>query len=144
VSIAQVIEDEEHERLFERVAAVDVAKASGVVCTRAPHPSRAGARRSTVWTVQATMPAVRQLADQLVAREIQMVTLESTSDYWRIWFYVLEAAGLRVQLVNARQAKSLPGRPKTDKCCMAWRPPRRDEMLTAARRARSPYPEWSP
>ncbi len=33
---------------------------------------------------------------------------------WRIWFFVLEAAGLAVQLVNAAQARNLPGRPKTD------------------------------
>jgi transposase len=120
VSKPQVIEDEDHERVFERVAAVDVAKASGVVCTRVPHPSRAGARRSTVWTVPATMPAVCQLAGQLAAEGIQMVTLESTSDYWRIWFYVLEAAGVAVQLVSARQARNLPGRPKTDKLDVAW------------------------
>ena len=43
-----------------------------------------------------------------------MVTLEATSDYWRIWFYLLESAGLRVQLVNARDVKNAPGRPKTD------------------------------
>jgi hypothetical protein len=36
-------------------------------------------------------------------------------DYWRIWFFVLEACGLAVQLVNAAQAKNLPGRPKTEK-----------------------------
>jgi transposase len=120
VSKPQVIEDEDHERVFERVAAVDVAKASGVVCTRLPHPSRPGARRSTVWTVQATMPAVCRLADQLAAEGIQLVTLESTSDYWRIWYYVLEGAGLAVQLVNARQARNLPGRPKTDKLDVIW------------------------
>src|SRR6476620_9986066 len=33
---------------------------------------------------------------------------------WRIWFYMLEAAGLSVQLVNARDVKNVPGRPKTD------------------------------
>jgi transposase len=120
VSKPQVIEDEEHERVFDRVAAVDVAKAAGVVCTRAPHPSRPGARRSTVWTVPATMPAVQGLAAQLVAEGIELVTLESTSDYWRIWYYVLEAAGLAVQLVNASQAKNLPGRPKTDKLDVVW------------------------
>jgi transposase len=43
-----------------------------------------------------------------------------TSDYWRIWFFVLEACGLAVQLVNASQAKSLPGRPKTDKLDAMW------------------------
>ena len=32
----QVIEDEEHQRVFERVAAIDVAKASGMVCVRLP------------------------------------------------------------------------------------------------------------
>ena len=40
----QVIDDEQHERVYERVAAVDVAKDTGMVCTRTPHPSRPGAR----------------------------------------------------------------------------------------------------
>ena len=35
----QVIDDEQHERVYERVAAVDVAKDSGIVSTRMPHPS---------------------------------------------------------------------------------------------------------
>ena len=39
---------------------------------------------------------------------------------WRIWFYVLEAAGLDVQLVNARDVKNVPGRPKTDKLDAVW------------------------
>jgi transposase len=116
----QVIDDEEHERVHDRVAAVDVAKDAGVVCTRVPHPSRPGARRSTVWTVKARMGAVRQLGRQLKNDGIEMVTLESTSDYWRIWFFVLEACGLVVQLVNAAQARNLPGRPKTDKLDAQW------------------------
>ena len=116
----QVIEDEEHERVFDKVAAVDVAKASGMVCTRTPHPSRPGARRSMVWMVPATMGAVAALAAQLKAQGIEKVTLESASDYWRIWFYVLEAAGLDVQLVTASQAKQLSGRPKTDKLDAVW------------------------
>jgi len=120
VSKPQVIDDQEHERVFERVAAVDVAKKDGMACTRTPHPSRPGSRRSTVWTVPATVPAVRQLAGQLKADRIQEVTLESTSDYWRIWFYVLEAAGLDVQLVSARQARQLSGRPKTDRLDAMW------------------------
>jgi transposase len=48
------------------------------------------------------------------------VTLESTSDYWRIWFYLLEAAGLDVQLVTASQARQLSGRPKTDRLDAQW------------------------
>jgi transposase len=120
VSRPQVIDDEEHERVHERVAAVDVAKDAGVVCTRTPHPSRPGARRSTVWTVKARMGAVRQLGRQLKTDGIEIVTLESTSDYWRIWFFVLEACGLAVQLVHAAQARNLPGRPKTDKLDAMW------------------------
>jgi transposase len=116
----QVIDDEEHDRIYGRVAAVDVAKDSGMVCTRTPHRSRPGARQSTVWTVKARMAAIRALGRQLKADGIEMVTLEATSDYWRIWFYVLEAAGLAVQLVNAAQAKNLPGRPKTDKLDAMW------------------------
>jgi transposase len=120
VSKPQVIDDEEHERVHERAAAIDVAKDSGVVCTRTPHPSRPGARRSTVWTVKARMGTVRKLGQQLVRDGIEVVTLESTSDYWRIWFFVLEACGLAVQLVNASQARNLPGRPKTDKLDAMW------------------------
>ena len=120
MSRPQVIDDEEHERVHERVAAVDVAKDSGVVCTRTPHPSRPGARRSTVWTVRARISAVRTLGRQLKKDGIEVVTLESTSDYWRIWFFVLEACGLAVQLVNAAQAKNVPGRPKTDKLDAQW------------------------
>src|SRR5262249_61735106 len=86
-----------------------------MVCTRAPHPSRPGSWRSTVWTVRARMNAIGALSRQLMKDGIEIVTLESTSDYWRIWFFVLEACGLRVQLVNAAQARNLPGRPETDR-----------------------------
>jgi transposase len=120
VNRPQVIDDQEHERIYDRVAAVDVAKDSGMVCTRAPHPARPGARRRTVWTVRARMGAVRALGRQLKRDGIEIVTLESTSDYWRIWFLVLEACGLAVQLVSAAQAKNLPGRPETDKLDAQW------------------------
>src|SRR6202030_2149069 len=61
VSRPQVIDDEQHERVHERVAAIDVAKNSGMVCTRTPHPSRPGARRAAVWTVKARMNTIRVL-----------------------------------------------------------------------------------
>src|SRR5262249_53063141 len=118
---AQEIDDEEHEQILERVCAVDVAKASGMVCTRVPHPSRPGARRTRVREVDATTNAILELGEQLAGEGIEKVTLESTSDYWRIWFYLLEAAGLEVQLVNARDVKNAPGRPKTDKLTELWR-----------------------
>jgi len=63
---------------------------------------------------------VTELADHLACQGIEKVTVESTSGYWRIWYYLLEAAGLDIQLVNARQARNLPGRPKTDKLDCVW------------------------
>ena len=87
MSEPQLIDDQEHERVFERVAAVDVAKAAGMVCTRGPHPSRPGVRQAAVWEVPATMNAVSALADQLAAAGVQKVTLES--DHLLSWQYSL-------------------------------------------------------
>jgi hypothetical protein len=39
---------------------------------------------------------------------------------WRIWFYLLESAGLEVQLVRAADVKHAPGRPKSDKLDAVW------------------------
>jgi transposase len=91
-----------------------------MVCTRVPYPERAGRRRTLVWEVPAATNAVLELAEHLAAGRIQKVTLEATSDYWRIWFYLLEAAGLDVQLVKAHDVKQAPGRPKTDKLDAVW------------------------
>ena len=73
-----------------------------------------------MWDVPATTGAVTELAEQLIELGIEKVTVESTSDYWRIWYYLLEAAGSTVQLVNARDVKNVPGRPKTDKLDAVW------------------------
>jgi transposase len=64
--------------------------------------------------------AITELAEQLVELGIEKVTVESTSDYWRIWYYLLEDQGLDVQLVNARDVKNVPGRPKSDKLDAVW------------------------
>ena len=114
------IPDEEYEQVLDRVAAVDVAKDSGMVCTRLPGSGAGGRRTSRVWQVPATTNAVSDLAAQLVDVGVEKVTVESTSDYWRIWYYLLESAGLDVQLVNARDVKNVPGRPKTDKLDAVW------------------------
>jgi transposase len=117
----QVIPDEDHEVIYERVAAVDVAKASGVVCMRTPDPQRPGRFVNRIWdNVGATRAQISELGRELLGCQVQMVTLESTSDYWRIWYYVLEAVGLTVQLVSASQAKNLKGRPKTDRLDAMW------------------------
>lgn len=114
------IPDEVGELLLERVCAIDVAKAAGKVCLRVPAASGSGRRISRVWDVPAMTRAVAELAATLVQQRVQRVTVESTSDYWRIWYYVLEAAGLQVQLVNARDVRHVPGRAKTDKLDAVW------------------------
>ena len=46
--------------------------------------------------------------------------MEATADYWKPVFYLLEAAGFETWLVNAKDVKHLPGRPKTDKLDAVW------------------------
>ena len=67
------VHDEEHERVWERVAAVDVAKGSGVVCTRVPDEDRPGRRKTHVHTVPARSGAVTELGDYLRARSILVI-----------------------------------------------------------------------
>ncbi len=111
---------DESQQVVERVAAIDVAKATGMVCTRVPHETVASRRVTKVWEVKATTKGLLELADHLVAGRVERVVMESTSDYWRPFFYILEGAGLQVWLVNARQVKNVPGRPKTDKIDAVW------------------------
>jgi transposase len=111
----QEIDESPAELAVARVAAVDVAKASGVVCTRVPRDGEPGRFVTKVWTTDATTNAILELAGHLAGLRIEKVVLESTSDYWRPFYYLLEAAGLAVELVNARDVKNAPGRPKTDK-----------------------------
>jgi len=117
---AQVIEDEEYQLRHERVAGIDVAKAKADVCTRLPAAREGGRRRSRVEDVPATARDIIALAGRLLAERVQLVVMESTSDYWRIWYYLLEGAGLNVRLVNSAQTRQLAGRPKTDRLDAQW------------------------
>ena len=82
---AQVAEDEDYQLRHERVAGIDVAKASGMVCLRLPPAEGKNRRTSRTWEVAATVPAVEALAGELKAAGAELVSMESTSDYWRIW-----------------------------------------------------------
>ena len=117
---AQVVDDEDYQLRYEVVAGIDVAKESAVVCVRLPPAGGKKHRTSHLQTVPATVPAIGELAAELTALGVQMVSMEATSDYWRVWFVVLEEAGLAVQLVSSSQARNLPGRPKTDKEDARW------------------------
>jgi transposase len=118
--VLEIDADGQGEQVVERVAAVDVAKASAMVCTRVPHPSVVGRPLTQVWEVRSTTNAILALAEQLVGQGIERVVVESTSDYWRPFVYLFEAQGLTVWLVNARDVKQVPGRPKTDKLDAVW------------------------
>jgi transposase len=58
-------------------------------------------------------------ANWLKAHGITTVAMESTGIYWLPLYEILEAEGLEVKLVNARQVKNLPGR-KTDVLDCQW------------------------
>jgi transposase len=45
--------------------------------------------------------------------------MEAASDYWKPPFYLLEGE-FTCWLVNARQVKNVPGRPKTDRQDAIW------------------------
>src|SRR5215471_15565383 len=117
---AQLVEDEEYQLRYERVAGIDVAKAKADVCTRLP-PARDGGRRaSRLEEVPATARDILALGGRLLADGIELAVMEATSDYWRIWYYLLENCGLTVQLVNPAHARQLAGRPKTDRLDAQW------------------------
>ncbi|HEY2265183.1 MAG TPA: IS110 family transposase [Streptosporangiaceae bacterium] len=117
---AQVVQDEDYQLRYERVAGIDGAKASGMVCLRLPPAEGKARRTSRTWETGSTVPDIAAVAAELAAAGVEKVSMESTSDYWRGWFTVLEEAGLSVQLVNSSQAKNMPGRPKTDKHDAQW------------------------
>ena len=117
---ARIVEDEDYQLRHEKVAGTGIAKATGMICLRLPPEDAAGKRVSKVREAGATVPEIEAVAAELLAAGVELVSMESTSDYWRSWFSTLEEAGLQVQLVNASQARNLPGRPKTGKSDAQW------------------------
>jgi transposase len=117
---AQLVEDEEYRLRCEKVAGIDIAKAKADVCTRLPPAEGRVRRQSRLEEVAATVPEIAALAGRLLADGVELVSMESTSDYWRVWYYTLEAAGLAVQLVSSSAARQLAGRPKTDRLDAQW------------------------
>lgn len=63
---------------------------------------------------------LHQLADWLTECHIQTVAMESTGVYWIPLFELLESRGLKVYLVEPRQSKHAPGRPKSDVLDCQW------------------------
>jgi transposase len=113
-------ETQETEELIARVAALDIGKAELVCCVRVPSPDTPGKRLQEVRTHTTMTRSLLVLADRLGELGVTRVVMEATSDYWKSPFYLLEAHGFEVWLVNARDVKHLPGRPKTDRLDAVW------------------------
>ena len=64
---AQLVEDEGYRLRCERVAGIDVAKASGMVCLRLPPAEGKARRTSRTWETGATVPEIAAVAGELAA-----------------------------------------------------------------------------
>jgi transposase len=113
-------EDPQVEEIVARVAALDIGKAEVVCCIRVPHEDKPGRRLQEVVTHSTMTRSLLAMADHLRCLGVNRVVMEATSDYWKPVFYLLEAQGLDPWLVNAKDVKHLPGRPKTDKLDAVW------------------------
>jgi len=110
--------DHGEQHLIERVAAIDIGKAEMVCCVRVPGAGRA--RAQEVRTYSTMTPNVLEMTDWLTGLGVTRVVMEATSDYWKPVFYLLEEQVPETWLVNARDVKHLPGRPKTDRLDAVW------------------------
>jgi transposase len=113
-------EDPQDGEIIARVAALDIGKAELVCCVRVPHEGKPGRRLQEVETYSTMTRGLLEMSDHLRCLGVTRVVMEATSDYWKPVFYLLEAQGLDPWLVNARDVKHLPGRPKTDKLDAVW------------------------
>jgi transposase len=106
------------EVIHPRCAGIDVSKKDAKLCTRI---QGRGARptTSTVTTWTAMTARILDLKEHLLNEHVTLVVMEATSDYWRPFYYLLEDDELDIMLVNARDARNVPGR-KTDVSDAAW------------------------
>jgi transposase len=80
------------------------------------HVSIAGGPPEVFGTVTVEL---QRLRDWLKERRVKSVAMEATGVYWLPLYGVLEAAGLKVNMVNGKQTRNLPGR-KTDMRDCQW------------------------
>ena len=105
----------EDEPLFaERAAGIDIAKAGIEVTIRVPSDTRRGGRQQEIRSFRTVRKDLLALADWLRCWQATKVGMESTGDYWKPVYFLLEREGLDCVLYHAAQVKALPGRPKTD------------------------------
>jgi transposase len=100
-----------------RCAGIDCSKKDAKVCVRIQGQGRKK-RSAMVTTWGATTGQILALREHLLAAKVTCVVIESTSDYWKPFYYLLDEE-LDVILVNAKSVRSVPGR-KTDVSDAAW------------------------
>jgi len=96
------------------VAGLDVGSSQHWVCGPAREDGKPNVRVFGTTTDQ-----LNELADWLSEQGVESVAMESTSVYWIPIYELLEARGIEVLLVNARQLHNVPGR-KTDFSDCQW------------------------
>jgi len=95
---------------------LDVHKKAGVACLRTPDPQ--GGLRQETRSFSTMTGDLLALSDWLQAAGCTHVAMESTGEYWKPGFNILEAH-LEVLLVNAQPIKAVPGR-KTEVKDAQW------------------------
>jgi hypothetical protein len=81
-------ETHDTEELIQRIAALDIGKATLVCCVRVPSPEALGTRLQEVTTYQTMTRSLLALADRLAKLGVTRVVMEATSDYWKPVFYL--------------------------------------------------------
>ena len=109
--VGRVEVDQDDQQIIQRVAALDVGKAEVVCCVRIPGSGRGGRRLQEVRSFSTMTGSLLALGDWLSELGVTRVVMEATSDYWRAPFYLLEDR-FDTWLVNAKDVKHLPGRPR--------------------------------
>jgi transposase len=104
--------------MHPRCAGIDCSKKDAKVCIRVQGQGRRRATSATVTTWGAVTSQILALREHLLAAKVTCVVIESTSDYWKPFYYLLDDE-LDVVLVNAASVRNLPGR-KTDVSDAAW------------------------
>ncbi len=99
--------------IHHRAAGIDIGSTFHVVAVPAD------ADTEPVRTFRSFTGDLNRLADWLALVGITTIAMESTGVYWIPVFEILEARGFEVVLVNARDAKNVPGR-KTDVSDAQW------------------------
>jgi len=117
--VAVVEVAQEDQEIIARVAALDIGKAEVVCCVRVPGQGPRARRMQDVRTYSTMTRSLLAMADWLTGLGVTRVVMEATSDYWKPPFYLLENT-FETWLVNAKDVKHLPGRPKTDRLDAVW------------------------